>query len=57
MSDKEVEVEMDRRLRYFISQLGSEKRLEEYFNKSIIDIKADLRKALRKTNACRKNAR
>lgn len=48
VSDKEVEVEMDRRLRYFISQLGSEKRLEEYFNKSIIDIKADLRKALRK---------
>ncbi|NSW44897.1 MAG: peptidylprolyl isomerase [Bacteroidales bacterium] len=48
VGDKEVESEMERRLRYFISQIGSEKKLEEYFNKSIIDIKADLRKSLRK---------
>ncbi len=48
VSDKEVESELDRRLRYFISQLGSEKKLEEYFNKNILDIKADLRKSLRK---------
>lgn len=48
VSDKEVESEMDRRLRYFINQIGSEKKLEEYFNKSILDIKADLRKSLRK---------
>jgi len=48
IGDKEVESEMERRLRYFINQIGSEKKLEEYFNKSIIDIKADLRKSLRK---------
>lgn len=48
IGDKEVEYEMGRRLRYFIKQIGSEKMLEEYFNKSIIDIKADLRKSLRK---------
>ncbi len=48
ISDKEVESEMDRRLRYFINQIGSEKKLEEYFNKSMLDIKADLRKSLRK---------
>lgn len=48
VSDKEVESEMDRRLRYFISQIGSEKKLEEYFNKSMLEIKADLRKSLRK---------
>ncbi len=48
VGEKEVENEMERRLRYFISQVGSEKKLEEYFNKSIIDIKADLRKSLRK---------
>jgi peptidyl-prolyl cis-trans isomerase SurA len=48
VGEKEVESEMERRLRYFINQIGSEKKLEEYFNKSIIDIKADLRKSLRK---------
>ncbi len=48
VSEKEVESEMERRLRYFINQIGSEKKLEEYFNKSIIDIKNELRKSLRK---------
>jgi peptidyl-prolyl cis-trans isomerase SurA len=48
VGEKEVESEMEHRLRYFINQIGSEKKLEEYFNKSIIDIKADLRKSLRK---------
>jgi peptidyl-prolyl cis-trans isomerase SurA len=48
VSDKEVESEMDRRLRYFINQVGGEKKLESYFNKSIIEIKSDLRKSIRK---------
>lgn len=48
VGEKEIESEMERRLRYFINQVGSEKKLEEYFNKSIIDIKSDLRKSLRK---------
>lgn len=48
VGEKEIESEMERRLRYFINQIGSEKKLEEYFNKSIIDIKSDLRKSLRK---------
>ncbi len=48
ISDKEVEIEMDRRLRYFINQVGSEKKLEEYFNKPMLEIKADIRKSLRK---------
>lgn len=48
VGEKEIESELERRLRYFINQIGSEKKLEEYFNKSIIDIKSDLRKLLRK---------
>ena len=35
VSDKEVDAQLDRRIRYFVSQVGSEKKLEEYFNKSL----------------------
>ncbi len=43
ISDEQVESEMDRRLQYFISQIGSKEKLEEYYSKSIIQIKSDLR--------------
>lgn len=43
VTDKQVESELDRRLRYFISQIGSKEKLEEYFKKSILEIKEDLR--------------
>lgn len=38
-----VESELERRLMYFIRQVGSEKKLEEFYNKSIIEIKEDFR--------------
>jgi peptidyl-prolyl cis-trans isomerase SurA len=41
-----VELQMEARLDYFISQFGSEDEMEEYFNKSIFDIKDDLREAI-----------
>lgn len=41
ISDKQVEGEMNRRLRYFIAQIGSEEKLEEYYKKSIPEIKAE----------------
>ncbi|HCY00428.1 MAG TPA: peptidylprolyl isomerase, partial [Bacteroidales bacterium] len=44
-----VESEMDRRLRYFINQVGSEAELEKYFNKSIFQIKSDLRKTIKES--------
>lgn len=44
-----VESEMDRRLKFFINQVGSEAALEKYFNKSIFQIKNDLRKLIRET--------
>jgi peptidyl-prolyl cis-trans isomerase SurA len=41
-----VELQMESRLSYFISQFGSEEEMESYFNKSIFDIKDDLREAI-----------
>lgn len=42
-----VENEMERRLRFFINQVGSEAALEKYFNKTIFQIRNDLRKSIR----------
>ncbi|MEW5845364.1 MAG: peptidylprolyl isomerase [Bacteroidota bacterium] len=47
VNDGSVESEVDRRLKYFISQIGSEKALENYFNKPIFEIKDDLREIIR----------
>jgi peptidyl-prolyl cis-trans isomerase SurA len=41
-----VEMQMESRLEYFINQFGSEEEMESYFNKSIFDIKDDLREAI-----------
>lgn len=43
----QVELQMESRLDYFITQFGDEKEMESYFNKSIFDIKDDLREAIR----------
>ncbi|HOZ15203.1 MAG TPA: peptidylprolyl isomerase [Tenuifilaceae bacterium] len=41
-----IESEIDRRLKYFIDQIGSEKALENYFNKPMYEIKDDLREVI-----------
>jgi len=41
-----VEMALEQRLAYFISQFGDESEMEAYFNKSIFDIKDDLREAI-----------
>ncbi len=46
VSQEQVEGELDRRLRYFISQIGSQEKLEQYYNKSILEIKSDLRSVI-----------
>lgn len=46
VTEGQVESELDRRLRYFIGQIGSEKALEAYYKKSIDQIKAELRSSL-----------
>ncbi|MEI6883143.1 MAG: peptidylprolyl isomerase [Bacteroidota bacterium] len=43
VTDTQVEAEMDRRMRYFISQAGSPEKLEEYYQKSLIQIKSELK--------------
>lgn len=43
VTESEVESEMQRRIQYFISQLGSEQKLEEFYGKSIVEIKEEFR--------------
>jgi peptidyl-prolyl cis-trans isomerase SurA len=43
VSSAEVEGEINRRMNYFIAQIGSEKKLEQYYKKSIIEIKEEFR--------------
>ncbi|HSI91293.1 MAG TPA: peptidylprolyl isomerase, partial [Adhaeribacter sp.] len=45
--DDMVKSELDRRMSYFIAQIGSEERLEEYYNKSIKQLKDELRNQVR----------
>ena len=47
VTDAMVESEMDRRMRYFINQAGSPEKLEEYFQKTIVEIKNDMREIIR----------
>lgn len=41
ISDIQIQQTMDQRLRYFIAQLGSRERFEEYYGKSIEEFKVD----------------
>jgi peptidyl-prolyl cis-trans isomerase SurA len=47
VTDAMVENEMDSRMRYFISQVGSPEKLEDYFQKTIPEIKNDMREIIR----------
>ncbi|MCK4746442.1 MAG: peptidylprolyl isomerase, partial [Bacteroidales bacterium] len=47
VSEANVEMELDGRLSYFIGMIGSPEALEEYFGKSILQIKADMRESVR----------
>ena len=40
---EEVDAELDRRIKYFISVFGSKEKLEEYYGKSIIELKDDFK--------------
>mgnify|MGYP001444981572 CR=1 FL=1 len=46
-SESQVESQLEQRLSYFSNQLGSQKAVENYFKKSIYEIKADLKESLR----------
>lgn len=42
VSDIQVETELDRRLGMFINQFGSQEKMEEYYNKTLVEIKQEL---------------
>ncbi|MFW5657028.1 MAG: foldase protein PrsA [Bacteroidota bacterium] len=47
ITEAEVEMMLESRLDFFINQIGSRDKLEAYFNKSIIEIKEDMRDPIR----------
>jgi peptidyl-prolyl cis-trans isomerase SurA len=47
VTEKQVEGELDRRIKYFIQQIGSKEKLEEYFKKSLYEIKEEFRDIIR----------
>ncbi|PIE88424.1 MAG: peptidylprolyl isomerase [Bacteroidetes bacterium] len=47
ISDQNVDAELDRRIRYYISQFGSKEKFEEFYDKSIVEIKEDFRETIR----------
>jgi peptidyl-prolyl cis-trans isomerase SurA len=47
VSESDVDRSLDQRLRYFITQFGSQEKLEEYYGKSIIEIKEEFREMVK----------
>src|SRR5258706_13547384 len=43
----QVENELDKRMRYFIKQIGSQEKLEEYFHSTIVQLKSELRNMIK----------
>lgn len=47
VTPEEIESELDRRIRHFVSMLGSQEKLEEYYQKSVLEIKEEFRPDIR----------
>jgi len=47
VGDEQVESELDRRLRYYISQFGSKDKFEEFYKKSTLEFKDEFRDIIR----------
>ncbi len=47
VSDAEVEQELEARIRYFINQIGSREKLEEFYGKTVVQIKEEYREMIR----------
>ncbi len=41
VSESQIQSELDRRMRHFVQQFGSEKKMEEYLGKSMVELKED----------------
>ncbi len=46
ISDKQVDKELEARVSSIVEQMGGQQKVEEYFNKTLIEIKEDLRDAI-----------
>ncbi len=46
ITPEQLDSELDRRMRYFISQFGSQEKLEKFYDKSVIEFKAELREVI-----------
>lgn len=53
VSESSIIERVDAQINYFISQIGSKEKLEEYFDKSTIQLKEDLREVLREDEMTR----
>ncbi len=47
VTDDQVEAQMDQRIRYFVSRIGSQEKMEEQFGKSMSEIKDEVRQAVK----------
>jgi len=49
VTDNQINQQMDRRLNYFIENIGSEKEVEKYFHKPINQLKAEMSETIKET--------
>lgn len=54
VSELQVEQEIERRMRFFIQQIGSRERLEEYYGKSIDELREEFREPIREQQISRR---
>ncbi len=47
VSDQQVDAEMEQRIRYFEQQIGGREKLEEFYGKSVFQIKTEFRKMIK----------
>jgi peptidyl-prolyl cis-trans isomerase SurA len=47
VTDNQINQNLDRRMRYFVENIGSEKDVEKYFNKSINQLKSDMNEMIK----------
>ncbi len=47
VTDNQINQQMDRRMNYFVENIGSEKEVEKYFNKPIVQLKAEMSETIK----------
>ena len=47
VSDNQINQNMDRRMQYFIENMGSEKEVEKYFKKTIVQLRAEMSETIK----------